>query len=428
MSERIHDLVTERMIAALERGVVPWRKPWHPVTGQPRSMSTGQRYRGVNVFLLALTAAGHGYTSPFWGTYRQISDSGGQVRRGERSTLVVFFKQHQIAPPGEQPGPGGQPTRTPVKTVPVLRYFRVFNAGQTDGLPARFHPDPGTFAEITEPQAVLDAYLRARGPHLEHVAGNRADYDGRTDTIQLPRREQFRTPGGYYATAFHECGHSTGHQSRLARPGVVTFDHFGSDRYAREELVAEMTAAILCAQTGIDNPETFTTSASYISSWLRALRDDKKLVISAAAHAQRASDLVSEPGRNANPARQSLPGDEARTDAGRIQAVGAAWPPAPGAELAGESPYRAALAALDTFTRAASGHEQALQTLEAQLTVHGLDHDPTVMTHVQRLNELARQTSARAARARQILAERHAAGDEYHTTSVDAGASAFRAT
>jgi antirestriction protein ArdC len=311
VSGKIHELVTERMIAALERGTIPWQKPWQAPTGQPRSMSTGQPYRGVNVFLLALTAADEGYSSPFWGTYRQIGDHGGQVQRGERSTLVVFFKQHQVADQGqdigrEELGEGG------MKAVPVLRYFRVFNAEQADGLPHRFHPEPGAFAEITQPQTVLDGYLHHDGPQLRHVAGDRADYHWRTDTIRLPRREQFRTSEGYYAAAFHECGHSTGHPSRLARPGIAAFDHFGSDRYAKEELVAQMTSSILCAQTGIDTSEEFSNSASYIASWLQALRDDKKLVIAAAAQTQRASDMVIQPSREAEPGQKPEPGQEAK--------------------------------------------------------------------------------------------------------------------
>jgi antirestriction protein ArdC len=197
------------------------------------------------------------------------------------------------------------------RTVPVLRYFRVFNADQADNLPQKFHPEPGTFAQITEPQVVLDGYLRG-GPRLEHVAGDRADYHWRADTIRLPLPGQFHTPAGYYATAFHECAHSTGHQSRLARPGIVGFDHFGSDRYAKEELVAQMTSSILCAQTGIDTSEEFTNSASYISSWLQALQDDKRLVVSAAAQAQRASDMVIQPSREAEPHPHPGPDKETR--------------------------------------------------------------------------------------------------------------------
>jgi antirestriction protein ArdC len=301
----IHELVTAKMIAALERGTIPWHKPWHAHTGQPRSMTTGQPYRGINIFLLGLAAADDGYTSPYWGTYRQISQLGGQVRRGQHSTLVVFYKQHQIADPTSEADRREEPGE--VRTVPVLRYYRVFNAGQADDLPPRFYPEPGTFTQITEPQAALDGYLRHGGPQLRHAAGDRASYHGPTDTIQLPQREQFATPESYYATAFHECGHSTGHQSRLARPGIVDFDHFGSGRYAKEELTAQMTSAILCAQTGIDTPEQFAHSASYIASWLSALHDDTKLVVTAAAHAQRAADLVIQPSRQAEPAPDPRP-------------------------------------------------------------------------------------------------------------------------
>jgi antirestriction protein ArdC len=297
MSEQIHHLVTQRMIAALERGTIPWRKPWQAATGQPRAMSTGQPYRGVNVFLLALTAAEEGYASPFWGTYRQIAGLGGQVRRGGHSTLVVFFKRHQVSVEQNAVGRDEEPREPWVKTVPVLRYFRVFNAAQADHLPDRFYPASGEQSQIDEPQTVLNGYLARGGPRLLHVAGDRADYHPATDTIRLPLRAQFRTPEAYYATAFHEAGHSTGHPARLNRPGIAAFDHFGSGQYAREELIAQMTSSLMCAQTGIDTPDTFTNSASYIGGWLHALNDDKRLVITAAACAQRASDLINPPER-----------------------------------------------------------------------------------------------------------------------------------
>jgi antirestriction protein ArdC len=297
VSDTIHQVVTDRMIAALQQGTVPWRKPWQAAAGQPRSMSTGQPYRGINPFLLGLTAAEEGYPSPYWGTYRQISELGGRVRKGERSTLVVFWKQART----EQRDP--QTGELTVKQVPVLRHYRVFNAAQADQLPGRFYPAPGNPSEIAQPQAVLDGYLARGGPTLVHVAGDQADYHPATDTIRLPPRAQFRTPEGYYATAFHEAGHSTGHPARLNRPGIAAFDHFGSGRYAREELIAQMTSSLLCARTGIDTPETFGNSASYISGWLRALDNDHRLVIAAAAHAQRASDLITQAERQ--PAKDS---------------------------------------------------------------------------------------------------------------------------
>jgi antirestriction protein ArdC len=292
VSDTVHRMVTERMIAALERGTVPWRKPWQAAAGRPRSMSTGQPYRGVNMFLLALTAAEEGYSSPFWGTYRQIGALGGQVRKGERSTLAVFWKQAELEQRDLQSG------ETTVKQLPVLRYYRVFNAAQADHLPERFYPAPGDHSEISQPQAVLDGYLSG-GPKLVHVAGDRANYHPATDTIRLPLRSQFGTPEDYYATAFHEAGHSTGHSSRLNRPGIAAFDHFGSDKYGREELVAQMTASIMCVETAIDSPAMFENSASYICGWLSALNRDHRLVVTAAAQAQKACDLITQAEREA---------------------------------------------------------------------------------------------------------------------------------
>ena len=328
MSDTVHRIVTDRMIAALERGTVPWRKPWQSA-GQPRSMSTGQPYRGVNMFLLGMTADEQGYESPFWGTYRQITALGGQVRKGERPALAVFWKKAEIADRDPLTG------ETTLKQLPVLRYYRVFNAAQSDHLPARFFPQPGEYAEIQEPQDLLDGYL-VRGPQLRHMAGDRAAYNPATDTIRLPLRSQFRTPEGYYVTAFHEAGHSTGHPSRLNRPGIADFDHFGSDRYAREELVAQMTSSILCAQTGIDTPETFDNSASYIGGWLSALKGDTRLVVTAAAQAQRACDLIAQAEREAaqgNEQESAVPAVGAVADARSIAAQAG---PRPAARRLGE--------------------------------------------------------------------------------------------
>jgi antirestriction protein ArdC len=287
MSDTIHRMVTDRMIAALERGTVPWHKPWNAADGRPTSMTTGQPYRGVNVFLLGLTAAEEGYRSRYWGTYRQIAQLGGQVRRGEHATLVVLWKPVEVA--DRDP----HTSDVTVKQVPVLRYYRVFNAAQADHLPQRFYPTLEQDTQIRQPQAMLDGYL-AYGPVLRHRAGDRAAYQPASDTIRLPLRSQFTSPEHYYATTFHEVAHSTGHPSRLNRPGITAFDHFGSDRYAREELVAEMTSSILCAETGIDSPELFDNSAGYIAGWLSALNDDRTLVVAAAAQAQRACDLINQ--------------------------------------------------------------------------------------------------------------------------------------
>jgi antirestriction protein ArdC len=264
-------------------------------------MSTGQPYRGINPFLLGLTAAEEGYPSPYWGTYRQISELGGQVRRGETSVHVVFWKQLQAdADPGD---PAPDADSGPIRTVPLLRAFRVFNADQADHLPDRYRAAQTAGPDLAgQPQDVLHGYLAAGGPALVHAAGAGPSYHPARDQITLPAPGQFPGREAYFGTAFHEAAHSTGAPSRLNRPGVATFDHYGSGRYAREELVAEIGGAMLCAATGVATEASLRDdSAAYIAGWLTALGDDRKLVVVAASQAERAADRVLEPQRQAEP-------------------------------------------------------------------------------------------------------------------------------
>jgi antirestriction protein ArdC len=295
-AEEIYQAVTDRMVQALERGVVPWRTPW-TLAGRPRSLSTGRAYQGVNTWLLSLACREQGWASPWFGTYRQVQELGGQVRKGERSTLVTFWKtlekQDRDAGTGE----------VTVRAVPLLRTFRVFNACQADGLPGRYFPEPGEERPIAGPQAVLDGYLgQAGAPRLRHDVHGQAYYNPAADEIHLPPMTGHRSPEHYYATAYHEAAHSTGHASRLDRDGITSSGAaFGSHAYGKEELVAQMTASMLCAETGIDTGEIFGNSAAYIGSWLRTIKGDPRMVVTAAAAAQRASDLITEPSRQAVP-------------------------------------------------------------------------------------------------------------------------------
>jgi antirestriction protein ArdC len=314
-NREVYQKITDRMIAALENGTVPWRKPWTAAGGgRPRSMTTREPYRGINVLLLATDAADKGYRSPWWGTYNQIAQlsgmqrqagrRGGQywaspdgsprgVRKGEHGSQIVLWKKVPTAE--TDPGTGEKTTRD----ILLARLFTVFNAEQADGLPETFLARTGQPADqLREPQQVLDHYLRHGGPKLRHVAGDRAYYNPADDTITLPERAQFRTPAGYYATAFHEAGHSTGHARRLARESLTNFSHdrrWGDELYAKEELAAEMTSAMLQAETGIDGQ--FSQSAAYVADWLTALNKDPNLVPHAAAQAQRACELITQPQR-----------------------------------------------------------------------------------------------------------------------------------
>ena len=310
---QIREQVTSMMITTLEQGTVPWHKPWTTKAGlttRPASLASRKPYRGTNVWILGLTALTEGYTSPWWGTYGQIAELSGMVkavnpksgrlgwvspdgtprgiRAGEKSTEIVFSKTLRVddkdtAPTAKNPHPK--------KTIHILRSFNVFNACQADGLPEKFYgttpvPESAEISELAEPQAVIDAYV-ASGPSLRHIHQDRAYYTWATDQITLPERNQFDTAAEYYSTAFHEAGHSTGHKSRLNRDAI---DHFGGEKYSAEELVAEMTAAMLCALTGVEG--VFDNSASYIASWVRKLKGDSDLVIHAASQAQAAVDLI----------------------------------------------------------------------------------------------------------------------------------------
>ena len=274
--------VTQTIIDALEKGVVPWRNPMllSGTAGLPRSLARGKPYRGVNVFLLSIAAWSLGYDNPYWLTYRQAQARGGQVKAGEKSQLVVFWKLLEKTDPetGE------------VKKLPVLRHYRVFNARQCEGLDV---PEPVQAAErpnepIERAEAIVAGYP---DPPEIAVSLGRAFYRPSADVVCLPAIGLFRSSETYYATLFHELGHSTGHSKRLDRGLDTELRPFGSPDYSREELVAEMTAAFLCAEAGL-SPVTIGDSASYCQGWLQQIRGEPRLLIQAAGAAQKAADHV----------------------------------------------------------------------------------------------------------------------------------------
>ena len=281
--------VTARVLEALDAGTVMWQQPWRAAGyNGPINIDSNRRYRGINVFLLDFTAIEKGYSSNRWGTYRQIAARGGQVRKGEKSTEVVFWKilKKEDKVDGE----------TVEKKIPMLRTYNVFNEEQADWdpetdrrreVPVRADVDPVEAAE-----AVLAEYL-ATGPAVRH-GGDRAFYRPGADFIQLPHIGDFDNAEAYYSTKFHEVTHSTGHSSRLAREGVAdgNFGAFGDAVYSKEELVAEMGAAMLCGIAGIDQAATIPATAAYLAHWRDALQGDNKLIVQAAAQAQKAVDLV----------------------------------------------------------------------------------------------------------------------------------------
>jgi antirestriction protein ArdC len=292
-----YQVITDRIITLLDQGVAPWRKSWKTggsgLTNYPRSMSTGKVYRGINVFLLQIEAAEKGYSSPWWGTFKNIAERGGSVK-GQHGVQIVLWNPLMVEDK-EHPGK--------LKKIMWMKAYTVFNAdqvsdaeGQTFKLPGKavpvLKPSDESFTPIEAAEEAIAGYL-ADGPSLRH-GGDRAYYQPGIDHVQLPPREAFETPEEYYATQFHELGHSTGHASRLNRAGIADLPKghkFGDALYSQEELVAEMTAAFLSGMTDIEQV-TLDSSARYLQSWINVLKGDKKLLIHAAQQAQKAADKI----------------------------------------------------------------------------------------------------------------------------------------
>lgn len=316
----IAERVADRIIEQLEQGTIPWHKPWSaqglvPMNVRHANSKTPRPYRGINILLLAM----QGYGSPYWMTYNQANqyayrawcktnghkvevdakgkpnqsstsyrafqkdENRGGVRKGEKSTQIIFWKvlKFEDKVTGED------------KVIPLARFFNVFNVEQCTDLGLNL-PQADDEAKIFDPceeaEAIIDGWTDE--PPVTH-GGDSAYYSPMQDRIQLPEREAFDTPTDYYFTRFHEGVHATGHADRLNRPEIATATViFGSEDYSKEELVAEMGAAILGAHAGLDGAKRIENTAAYIKHWLGKLRDDKGMLMKAAALGQKAADSI----------------------------------------------------------------------------------------------------------------------------------------
>jgi len=290
-----YKVVTDRIIEALEAGTVPWHKPWRSVRGElPTSLQTGRAYRGINVWILSLTAQARGFTSPYWVTFKQAKERGGSVRKGEKGTQVVLWKP--VKKTGEDENGEAED-----RSYLLLRYFTVFNLDQCDGIEIESDSEPlPEIDPIERAEEIVAGYKTC--PEIKHN-GNQAYYSPGLDFVMMPQRGQFETGELYYGTLLHELTHSTGHKDRLNRDTLISPAPFGSEDYSKEELIAEMGSAFLLGECGIE--PNIDHSAAYIAHWLKALRDDRKLLVNAAAKAQKAADLVLgiEPVKKGEPAK-----------------------------------------------------------------------------------------------------------------------------
>lgn len=271
--KEIHETITNCIVKAIEEGCdgSGFKMPWHRATGKPENVQSGRAYNGVNTLNLWCEQQFQGFSSATWGTFKQWKDQGAQIRRGERSSVVVLYKPLPIDENDEE--------RTPHF---ILRASRVFNADQVDGW------DPQS--AVIEPHTPIlpaDQFVARTGADVR-LEGGKAFYNWAKDFVQVPPMDRFHEVSGFYSVLLHEIAHWTGHESRLGREFG---DRFGNEAYAFEELVAELAAAYLCSDLGVTN-EPRTDHAEYVAGWLHVLKNDKRAIFTAAAQAQKAVNFL----------------------------------------------------------------------------------------------------------------------------------------
>ena len=268
----IYAEITNRMIAEMEAGIIPWKCPWM-AAGKAISHTTGKPYSLLNQMLLGRPGE--------WLTFNQVQQENGYVRKGEKSRFVVFWKFVTMKDEETEEE----------KEVPFLKYYNVFHISQCEGITAKHtqtNPNPAKADEAAE--AIIAEYVKREGVTLEHREGDAAFYQPSTDRIVLPLLRQFAETAEYYGTAFHEMIHSTGHMKRLGR--LDSTANFGSEEYSKEELVAEIGSAALVFRAGLETADSFHNSAAYCQNWLQALKNDKRFIVSAAGKADKAVSFI----------------------------------------------------------------------------------------------------------------------------------------
>ena len=289
----LYQQITNQIIEVLEQGAVPWVKPWNSTSAplkMPINAATGHQYSGVNVLLLWAAVKERGYSQHLWLTFKQALDVGGRVRKGEKSTQVCFFKpmKRQVLDDSQQPilDEDGEPREV---CFSIMKGFHLFNVAQCEELPGSVSGIPYDDFPDIEPSEEAERVLSASGARIDHVEGDKAFYSPVADRIQLPLKSQFDEAIGYYGTALHELVHWTGHRDRLNRDGIASWNGFGSPEYAKEELIAELGAAVLCAHFGIPGQ---LRHEGYIEHWLGALKGDKRFLFQASSAARKASEYL----------------------------------------------------------------------------------------------------------------------------------------
>jgi antirestriction protein ArdC len=278
VSKDIYEIITARFIDQLKKGTVPWQKPWMGV----QNIVSKKPYRGINSLILG----GSDFQSPYWLTFKQAHDLGGNIKKGEKATPVIYYKLFEKRDDHGNLvlGSNGRPTR-----IPFIRWSNAFNLDQTEGIEP---PAQTATQEVIQPlDKAAKIVAEAKICPIYHT-GFAAVYSPGEDVIRMPAQKTFRSPESYYQTLFHEMTHSTGHASRLDREGVTLPIKFGSERYSKEELIAELGASFLSNEAGILNEVQFDNSAAYLGSWIEKFENDPKMIFTASSQAQRSTDFI----------------------------------------------------------------------------------------------------------------------------------------
>ncbi|MFH2141275.1 MAG: ArdC-like ssDNA-binding domain-containing protein [Bacteroidota bacterium] len=271
----VYEIVTNRIIEHLEKGVIPWQKPWTEA-GHPKNLITGKNYKGINVWLLSTL----NYAQNYFLTFKQVKELGGQVKKGEKSQEVIFWKWLER----EDEEDGNK------KNIPLLKYYNVFNIDQCDGIP--IEKIPPKIERQNDPIETCEKIINEmqKRPEIRNKE-QQAYYHKIDDYINIPKTESFLSSESYYGALFHELVHSTGHKERLDRKELTQSKGFRTNDYAVEELTAEMGASYLKSLSGIPI-EQLENNAAYIQGWLERLKKDKKFIVYASAQAQKATDYI----------------------------------------------------------------------------------------------------------------------------------------
>lgn len=272
----IYEEITNRIIEQLENGIIPWHKPWSGVTSGAYNRISKKPYSLLNQMLLKHDGE--------YATYKQWSDIGGKIKKGEKSEIVVFWKILNV----EENKDG----KTETKLIPLLKYINVFHISQVDGVESKtvklIEHNP-----IEEAEQIKNDYVNRENIVIKELITDKAFYSPSRDFIQVPCKEQYKDIMEFYSTLFHEMIHSTGHRDRLGRLDCsIKFASFGTEDYSKEELIAEIGSAFLMNHIGIETSKTFNNSAAYIQSWLRVLKDDNRFIVSASSKAEKAMKYI----------------------------------------------------------------------------------------------------------------------------------------